>query len=414
MSTSDGGYHRRRMARPRVLILIDWFLPGEKAGGPVRTVAALLHHLGTGADFYILTRDRDLGDERPYSGIATGVWVPLKNGWCRYLRRAEQTPVGMLRILRRVPHEVLYINTLYSAAFSLLPLLLRYFRLLPRRRVVVAPHGQLDRGAMAISPIRKRLFLTLARGLRIFAGVTWQAADAAEADNIRRWFGSGAEIQVAPDLRIPPNGTRAGGRPQRDAGALAIVFLSRISPKKNLAGALAMLRDVRARVEFDVYGPVEDAAYWSQCQALASQLPENIRMSYRGTVPNSDVDRVLWTYDMLLLPTLAENYGHVIAEALAAGCPPLISDRTPWRGLEELGIGWDFPLEDPGAFREVIEKCAAERPETRRERAQTAIEWMAEHDADPGPIRLSAALFGVPVPAAGPEIKPTAHDGEFD
>jgi glycosyltransferase involved in cell wall biosynthesis len=58
-----------------------------------------------------------------------------------------------------------------------------------------------------------------------------------------------------------------------------------------------------------------------------------------------------------LFPTLGENYGHVICEALNAGCPVLISNQTPWRNLQEKGVGWDFPLEEEERFTATLQQC---------------------------------------------------------
>ena len=52
------------------------------------------------------------------------------------------------------------------------------------------------------------------------------------------------------------------------------------------------------------------------------------------------------TAHFLLSSTTQENFGHSIVEAWAHGCPVLISDRTPWLGLQEKGIGWDWPLDE--------------------------------------------------------------------
>jgi glycosyltransferase involved in cell wall biosynthesis len=54
------------------------------------------------------------------------------------------------------------------------------------------------------------------------------------------------------------------------------------------------------------------------------------------------------------LPTLNENFGHAIVEALGAGCPVLISDQTAWRHLEQSGGGWDVPLDRHDRFGEII------------------------------------------------------------
>ena len=58
--------------------------------------------------------------------------------------------------------------------------------------------------------------------------------------------------------------------------------------------------------------------------------------------------------DLLFLPTAGENFGHAIQEALAAGCPVLISDRTRWRDLAPKGVGWDLPLSAPDRFVAVL------------------------------------------------------------
>ena len=92
-------------------------------------------------------------------------------------------------------------------------------------------------------------------------------------------------------------------------------------------------------------------------------------------------------------PRSGENFGHVIIEALSAGCLALISDRTPWRGLEDAGVGWDLALYDLQAFRAAIEDLAAASPAERAERAERAVRWARAHDEDPTAERLTAQLL---------------------
>ena len=42
---------------------------------------------------------------------------------------------------------------------------------------------------------------------------------------------------------------------------------------------------------------------------------------YHGALPHSEVDSTLAGYDLFLLPSLGESFGHAIADSLAAGCP---------------------------------------------------------------------------------------------
>src|SRR5208283_1031370 len=158
--------------------------------------------------------------------------------------------------------------------------------------------------------------------------------------DIRNVFGDAVQVRVALPIsqvgQCPP-GPPANGAvtaPRKAPGSLRLISLSRVSPKKNLLGALGMLRGVTGEVEFDIYGPAEDPDYWTKCAAAIHALPRNIRVRMHPAVNHFEVARLFSQYHLFYCPTLGENYGHVISEALAAGCPALISDRTPWRGLE--------------------------------------------------------------------------------
>jgi glycosyltransferase involved in cell wall biosynthesis len=128
---------------------------------------------------------------------------------------------------------------------------------------------------------------------------------------------------------------------------------------KNLDGALRMLQSVAGSVQFSIYGPLEDAAYWNRCQRLIAQLPATVTAEYCGLAEPDQVGELLAGNDLLFLPSLGENFGHVILEAMTAGCPVLISDRTRWRGLEGAGVGWDVPLESPDRFLDILQNCVA-------------------------------------------------------
>src|SRR5262249_25117406 len=63
-----------RTRRPRVLVSCDHYLPGVKAGGPIRSISGLVSALGSELDFRIVTRDRDLGADERYAGVRPGQW----------------------------------------------------------------------------------------------------------------------------------------------------------------------------------------------------------------------------------------------------------------------------------------------------------------------------------------------------
>jgi len=310
--------------------------------------------------FRVLTRDRDLGDLAPYPTVAHGTWQPVGPAWVWYLAAPFWRPWRVRAALADSRPALFYFHSAFDPWLTILPLLMRRIGLLPRSvPTIVAPRGEFSPGARSLKQAKKTAYLALAKILGLYRNVTWQATNRDEATHIRVLWGSGARIVVAPNLppiRVPGATRRA--TPKR-AGTVRLAFLSRVSRMKNLDGALRILSTMDTPVEFDIYGPREDAAYWSECELLMQNLPPNISATYRGALAPEDVIATLGAYDALLLPTLGENFGHVILESLLAGCPVLVSNRTPWRGLESREAGIDAPLEDPEAFRQAIRKFAA-------------------------------------------------------
>jgi glycosyltransferase involved in cell wall biosynthesis len=237
----------------------------------------------------------------------------------------------------------------------------------------------------------------MVRAAGLARGTTWQASSEHEIEDIRRAFGSARAaptIILTPELpsRFAPSDV--GAPPERKVpGALRLAFLSRISPMKNLDGALRILAGVQANVELSIYGPIADPEHWADCQRLVAALPPNVRAAYRGAVPFEQVRATLAGEDLFILPTHGENFGHAILEALEVGCPVLISDRTPWRNLERAGAGWDISLGDVDRFRTVIEQVAAMDAEAHERLRQGAVRFAAEVSQDPMVAHRNRDLF---------------------
>jgi len=278
----------------------------------------------------------------------------------RYIPPGRAGVALLWRILRQTPHDLLYLNSFFDPVTAFLPMLWRRLGLAPGRPVVVAPRGQFSPGALELKMTRKHLYLGLTRAIGLWSGAWFHATSEIEAADIERELGSVAARRtiVAPNLSARVADSVAAKPPKRP-GELKVVFLSRITRKKNLLGAIRMLNGLPGRITFDIYGPIEDQAYRRECEEAAAKLSPSVVLTWRGEVPHEQVAEILSHYHLFFLPTLGENFGHVIAEALGAGCPVLLSDRTPWRGLHPAGAGWDFPLEDAGLFRNVLEECVA-------------------------------------------------------
>lgn len=343
----------------RIVVFVQRYLPGYRAGGPIRTLSNMVERLGGDLDFLIITLDRDLGDSVPYSGVSTGQWVQVGKASVCYLRKGSFSLRDVVRIVKEIDPDCIYLNGFLDPVFTQRVLWARKFGFFKNVRVVLAPRGEFSSGALAIKSLKKYLYFTFVRLAGICRGVVWQASSALERDDILRRFGfvKDGDVIVAQNLAPPPR-VEARALNCRKSSVLEVVFLGRIAAMKNLDFALKVLSGVRVPVRFSIYGPMESPDYWKDCQEIIRGLPSNVEISVMGHVAPEAVVETLSRYDLFFFPTRGENYGHVIHEALTAGLPVLISDRTPWSSLQSEDVGWAFSLEEPNKFAEKIEEVA--------------------------------------------------------
>ena len=396
-----------------ILVFVPYYLPGFKSGGPARSIANLVAHLGTDLHFVIATADRDSGDPGPYPGITPGARHRVGGAEVIYLSAAQRRPAAIAALLREVRPDAVYLNSFFSRPFSLSVVLQRRLGRIPSVPIVLAPRGEFSPGALQIKARRKRAWLAASRALRLHRDITWQASTALEAADIARAMGrveddGRSRVVVAPIIASPepPAAGRVRDaatppRRRKEADHLRVAFLSRLSPKKNLLGALQILAGVQGSLEFNIFGPIEDEKYWRACRVAIDGLPANVRATYRGAVVPDQVPAVFAQHDLFFFPTLGENYGHVIREALAAGTPVLVSDQTPWRDLCAAQVGFDLPLDRPEAFRATLQTCIAMDAASFADWSARAARYAWAHASEAGTVEASRRLFRLAAGTAG-------------
>ncbi|QQR86277.1 MAG: glycosyltransferase [Flavobacteriales bacterium] len=333
--------------KPKVLAFIDWYTPGYKAGGPVRSMVNMVDHLSERIDFHIVTSDTEYTETTPYSGITPDRWTTLVGGEHVWYASTGGTNKGAWkRLLEEQEWSCVYVNGLYSRWFSIMPLWLLNGG---KQRRVVAPRGMLASGMMEHGRFKKRAFLAGMRTFGCYKGVEFQATNAEEEQDIRHWLEPDGVVHSIPNLGRMPVAHSTQQR-AKVPGELKLLSVARIAKEKNTLFAIQCLRGLTGGITFDLYGPIYDEDYWRQCQEAMAQLPPNVHVSHKGTAHPEEVPGLMDEYDLLFMPSQGENFGHTMAEALARGLPLLISNRTPWKGLEAAHAGWDLPLDDRAAF----------------------------------------------------------------
>lgn len=345
--------------RPKILIFCDYYLPGYKSGGGMRTIVNMIDRLHDKFDFHIVTRDHDgTLDTAQYKTVKINDWNDVRNAKVFYLAKDNIKLSKLRKLILEVQPDSIYTNS-YFATLAIYVLILRRLALIPRCNFIIAPCGELSDGAMSFRQRKKKIFNGFSKISNLYEDIIWKASTELEKAEIEKVKGKGGKIFIAPDLSpktIYENYDKAL-KPKKISGEAKMVFLSRFSAKKNFKWLLSFLNKVEGNLSIDIYGPLEDKPYWSECLEIIKKLPPNVKIEAKGTIPHEQVAETLLNYHYFILPTLGENFGHVFLEALAAGCPLIISDRTPWLDLEKTGIGWEIALENPKQWLEKLNYC---------------------------------------------------------
>jgi len=344
------------MPRSRLLVCVDWFDPGSRAGGPIRSCVNLVDLLCHDARITVLTGSRDLGETRNYADVKVSSWNNWKSRaavW--YATHTQHFSGAFCFAVRRLRPETIYLNSMFSTTGAVIPMLMQW--MLPKTRLIIAPRGMLKPSALAHRRWKKSAWLTFLRWTKTQRRIVFHATSDEEAAEVRAVFGASTRVCVVPNIPCVPADTIWWN--DKIPGNLRLSLVGRVHPIKNILFAIRLLKNVSYSCSLDIVGPAEDPIYNSECQREIDSLPQNVKVTFLGSVSNAAAIQVVQRSHAMILPTLGENFGHSIFEAMAIGIPVIISDQTYWRGLETDGAGWDLPLSDEERFSLVLERLAA-------------------------------------------------------
>jgi glycosyltransferase involved in cell wall biosynthesis len=240
--------------------------------------------------------------------------------------------------------------------------------------LVVSARGMLAAESLRISPLRKRIFWTLLQGSAYGRAAAWHATCEAEAEEIRR-FGIRAPIAIVPNgISLPVAGQSPAMRAE---GKRTVLYLGRVHPKKALDTLVRAWTGVARDFpgwRLRIVGPDENG-HAADLRELAAAL-QSEAISIEVPVFGKAKDELLAEASLFVLPTLNENFGIAVAEALAAGVPAIVTRGAPWAGLADERCGWWIdhgvgPL--AAALRDAMQLPAS----TLREMGSRGRGWMA-------------------------------------
>jgi glycosyltransferase involved in cell wall biosynthesis len=314
----------------KILVFTDWFYPGSQAGGPIQSLISFMKN--SSDTFYVVTRNTDLNSTIPYSTVQSDSWQVSfqENIQVYYLNENSLTEDFILKIYSEVNPERVYLNSMWSPKFTLLPM--KVFR---RNKfssnVVLAPRGMLKPAAFKQKGFKKKLFLLYAKFNKLYANITWHATSAVEKNEILQHFPN-ATIRIAPNI----SNATVSDQAKEVSSPFKILTVGRISPEKGYYEALDAIRNWKPNkpVHWDIVGLSENAELVQAIQSLSTEST-SIQIVIHGHKNQDELKSFYENAHLFFLPTRGENYGHAIAEALSSGIPVVISDQTPWKNLEQ-------------------------------------------------------------------------------
>jgi glycosyltransferase involved in cell wall biosynthesis len=283
-----------------------------------------------------------------------------------------------------IHHHSLWLRTLHYA-----------HRAADRRgaALVVSPRGMMSDWAWRHHRGRKRLAQIVIHPGALAAVRGWHATSEEEAAEIRG-------LGYAQPICVAPNGVRIPGPEEMEKAAEhwhracpeaaerpVALFYSRFHEKKRVIELIdAWLEHGPKDWLLLLVGiPQDYTPAMLEEYALRTGGPGRVRAFTGANRPPPYAAASLF-----LLPSHNENFGLVVAEALAHGVPALVTDTMPWRALNAQGAGWCVPWEQ---FPEALRAATAEDGGKLRSRGAVGRDWVAREYSWGRPARALADFY---------------------
>lgn len=242
-----------------------------------------------------------------------------------------------------------------------------------RTPLVVSPRGTLSPWAMASGSFVKRFFWPLVQRPAIAVAACFHATAESEYEDIRR-LGFRQPVAIIPNgIDIPEP------MPKQKHPMKTLLYLGRLHPIKGLDLLLPAWQAVQDRFSdwrLVIAGPNDSDGYLEKIQALAAQLKLE-RVKFIGEVKGAQKWETYRQADLFVLPTYSENFGNVVAEALASGVPAIVSKGAPWAGLVEKRAGWWIEI-GVAPLVDCLTQALALSPDQLNEMGKRGRRWMQE------------------------------------
>ena len=245
-------------------------------------------------------------------------------------------------------------------------------------RLMFSPRGAFSPWAMRHGSSIKRIFWPLLQSPALRQASAFHATAESEYHDIRR-LGFRQPVTIIPNGIDLPSSLEF--KKVTTDGKRTLLFLSRVHRKKGIEILLNAWREVqseftewRLKIVGSDDGYHGSSGYLNQLIALSHRL--KLRdVEFCGSLLGLEKQKAYQEAELFVLPTYSENFGVVVAEALAMETPAIVSKGAPWSGLTDQRAGWwiDIGVEPLVAC---LKDALARSPDELAAMGQRGRDWM--------------------------------------
>ena len=309
------------------VLLIGPFPPLYSYGGPTKSIQGLYNVLNTKSiQCSVLSPSRELkGNKIIIEEIDNKILF------------SNNFYIDILKSLKN--NKIMWFNSFFE--FKLIWLL--FLNSFLQFNLIVSPRGQLSHNAIYTSkPLFKFIFIKFVSFFN--KSIYFHSTSKEESKEIKKYFRNARIKEIS---NISSNEFFNNSCVNKK-----FIFYSRIHKKKGLDILLSTIQKYNIKIELDIYGFIEDKDYWKKCEKYINDIKG---VNYMGSLDDGDITKLNNKYSFFILPTLNENFGHVIIELLSIGCIPILSKNTnPFDEDISSIFNLNFDISDKSDLKNVI------------------------------------------------------------